>query len=67
MVDRPDEFGGVGVTEEAGAAGIGVSLCETHPVDVTRPLLATGDTTKTRRFVCVLIFTVLFQIVDMSK
>lgn len=41
LVHGPGEFGGVRVTEQAGAAGIGVSLRETHPVDVARPLLAT--------------------------
>lgn len=39
LVDGPGEFGGLGVTEEAGAAGIGVALFETHAVDVTRHLL----------------------------
>lgn len=39
LVHGPGEFGGLGVTEEAGAAGIGVALFETHPVDVTRHLL----------------------------
>lgn len=39
LVYRPGEFGGVWVTEKARAAGIGVSLCETHPIDVTRLLL----------------------------
>lgn len=39
LVHGPGEFGGLGVTEEAGAAGIGVALFETHAVDVTRHLL----------------------------
>lgn len=48
LIQRPGEFGGVRVTQEARAAGIGVSLCETHPVDVTRLLLATRDRAKKR-------------------
>lgn len=49
LVDGPGECGGVRVTQEAGAAGIGVSLCETHPIDVARPLLATSGRAETEK------------------
>lgn len=42
LIHRPAEFGCFRVTEETRAAGAGDSLCKTHPVDVTRPLLAAG-------------------------
>jgi len=57
LVHRPGELGCVGLTEEARTAGVGVSSCETHPIDVTCPLLTktTTDTENRRRFVSVLL------------